>query len=44
MEKLRMPALIGDVMEWLKTQPDVDEESGEFNIMSVFKLVNHEKV
>lgn len=39
-----MPALIGDVMEWLKTQPERDEVSGEYNIMSVYKPVIHEKV
>lgn len=43
MEKPIMPALIGDVMEWLKTQPEWDEESGEYNIMSVYKPVEHEK-
>lgn len=44
MEKPVIPALIGDVMEWLKTQPEWDEESGEYNIMSALNLVEHEKV
>lgn len=41
MEKPIMPALIGDVMEWLKTQPEWDEVSGEYNIMSIYKPVIH---
>lgn len=44
MKEPEKPALIGDVMEWLKTQPDIDEVSGEFNIMSVFRYEIHEKV
>lgn len=39
MEEPKMPALIGDVMEWLKIQPERDEVSGEYNIMSAYKHV-----
>lgn len=41
MERQEKPTLIGDVMERLSMQPEFDGESGEFNIMSVFK---HEEI
>lgn len=37
MKEMTMPALLGDSMEYLGRQPEVDPDSGEINIISVYK-------